>query len=266
MVQVRNRITSKIASILGNQPLACAIHSSIQSGLGASFCHIVAGGKHTWTVFDVALKAAIRDIENHPLGKLFQRLIEYGPHNPDDPEDPASEGKTTLSDPECATCVEFIYSHMINRFKGELAELLAMKPVIKLVQQLQNAGQLPVEVNLQFGNTILEQRRVKKSMSGDGWAGFVKGADGLITRESGKALTIYGVVEVKSMHRSMRQLEDQLYHHVSRLAGGVKLDGRIWNADAVRIGSSEGRKKRNSTPLFVMVVPSSWKVDRKWWW
>jgi hypothetical protein len=78
-------------------------------------------------VFEASLKAAIRDIEEHPRGKLFRRLIEHGPHHPDDPEALVSDGETILSDPECGEAVEFIFSHMVNRFKGELAELLALE-------------------------------------------------------------------------------------------------------------------------------------------
>ena len=82
------------------------------------------GGKAVWGVFKRSLDAAIRDIETHPRGKLFRRLIEHGPHNPDDPPAPVSDGETVLSDPECGRAVEFIFSLMVNRFKGELAELL----------------------------------------------------------------------------------------------------------------------------------------------
>jgi hypothetical protein len=104
-----------LISIIGNQPLASAIHRSVTFALRCPFVHLVKG-KTVRDIFKHSLDAAIRDIEKHPRGKLFRRLIEYGPLNPDAPETLISDNETTLSDPECGSCVEFIYSHMINRF------------------------------------------------------------------------------------------------------------------------------------------------------
>ena len=115
----------EITSIIHTRPLASAIYRSVASAVGRPFVHLVAGNA-VWDVFRVSLDAAIRDIEEHPRGKLFQRLIEYGPHHPNDRESLGSDGESNLSDDECGSCVEFIYSHMVNRFKGELAELLAL--------------------------------------------------------------------------------------------------------------------------------------------
>ena len=149
----------EIASIIHNRPLGSAVCESVAWGLGCSFIHIE--GKSVWGVFERSLDAAIRDIEGHPRGKLFRRLIEYGPHNPDETEALTSDGEGILSDPECGKCVEFIFSHMVNRFKGELAELLAIEPCQKLVGQLENEGVLPEGVHIYFGDMVHERRRVK---------------------------------------------------------------------------------------------------------
>ncbi len=267
-----DRTTSRIAAIVGNRSLARAIQISIHSGRTSRFIHL-AGGKDVWSVFNSSLSAAIRDIEGHPLGLLFRRLIEFGPHNPDDPEAPTSDGKTTLSDPECARCVEFIFSHMINRFKGELAELLAVGPVWNLVKELQKAGNLPSHIAVYFGDTIQERRKGNESISrtGRAWSGFAKGADGLITKMvpvptplGHKILMICGVVEVKSMHRSSTRLEAQMNHHVQRMAGGIKLNGKLFDSSNLRIGLPQDRK--DSVPAFITVAPSKWKLDRKWYW
>ncbi len=63
-------IVEKIALIIGNRPLASAIYRSVTSALGCPFVHLV-GGKTEWDVFKRSLDAAIRDIEEHPRGKLF---------------------------------------------------------------------------------------------------------------------------------------------------------------------------------------------------
>jgi hypothetical protein len=264
--------TLKIAEIIGSESLARAVHDSVQAGLASPFVH-VAGGKNSWTVFNYSLSVAIRDIKKHPLGRLFQRLIEYGPHKDDEPETPISDGKTVLSDPECATCVEFIYSHMINRFKGELAELLAIKPVMNLIEKLQKTDRLPIHIDIYFGEVIQEQRKSAESgADGSGkWSGFTKGADGLAikklpggTHKKHTTFVICGVIEVKSMWRSQKTLEGQLNHHVQRLAGGIKLNGKILNSDSLRMGLRKGGTE--SIPVFIMVTPSAWKLERKWSW
>ena len=150
-------IVEEIASIIGNRPLASAIHRSVASALGCPFVHLVAD-KTIWDVFKESLHAAIRGIEDHPRGKLFQRLIEYGPYGPDHPEVLNSDSESTLSDLECGSCVEFIYSHMVNRFKGELAELLALEPCVTLIQRLQKEGHFPSGVHLYWGEMVQERR------------------------------------------------------------------------------------------------------------
>src|SRR3990170_2992133 len=124
----------QIAAIIHHEPLARALCDSIRAALDAPDV-VLLGAPSVWEVFDQSLKAAVRDIEDHPRGQLFRRLIAYGPLNPDDPENAPTDGQTTLSDLECGQCVEFIFSHMINRFKGELAELLAIQPCLELARR-----------------------------------------------------------------------------------------------------------------------------------
>lgn len=247
---------SRIKDIIHNRPLASAIYRSIEDGLERNFVHI--SGKTVWEVFQYSLNTAIRDIETHPRGKLFRRLLEFGPPNPDDPEKLASDGKTILSDPECGQCVQFIFSHMINRFKGELAEVLAIKPCLQLLSQLQEVDKIPVSVDLYFGDTVQERRRINKKNSVQ-WGGYTKGADGLVVEHRHmenrkKGLQVHGVVEVKSMPRSKSKLLTQINQHLERLRGGVKLNNLIWERDQVVIDN----------PISILVVPSTWKVSREW--
>ena len=246
----------RIEEIIHSRPLASAIYQSIEKGVVHKFVHL--NGKTVWKVFKGSLDSAISDIESHERGKLFLRLLEYGPPNPDDPEKLTSDGETVLSDPECGQCVQFIFSHMVNRFKGELAELLTIEPCMQLLNQLQEAGSIPVSADLYFGDTVREQRRIKKRNSVQ-WGGYTKGADGLIAkyRQLGtgkKEIQIHGVIEVKSMPRSKGKLLSQINQHVDRLRGGVKLDTLDWEQDQVVIDN----------PVSIMVVPSIWKVSREW--
>jgi hypothetical protein len=256
------KTVEKIASIIHNQPLASAIHKSIALALRSPFISII-DGNTIWDVFKRSLDAAIRDIEKHPRGKLFRRLIEYGPHNPEDPESLISDGESTLSDPESGLCVQFIFSHMVNRFKGELAELLSMEPCLELVQQLQNEGLLSNDVNLHWGDMVQERRRIRTRSRepNERWGSFTKGADGLIIEQISSQhdniknlIKIHGVIEVKSMSLSTKKVLDQISSHISRLSGGVKLAGKIWSPNDISF----------SNVLRIIVVPSTWKLSREW--
>ena len=214
-------------------------------------------GKTVWEVFKYSLDASIRNIETHPRGDLFRRFLDYGPPNPDDPKKLTSDRKTILSDPECGECVQFIFSHMVNRFKGELAELLAISPCLKLIKQLQVDGVWPKKVGLYLGDTIQERRRIKQK-NRERWGDFTKGADGLVVNKMNgksrdKQIDVCGIIEVKSMPRSENKLRGQIKHHLDRMRGGLKLDGHTWDKKQIQLDS----------PIYIMVVPSNWKLDRE---
>jgi hypothetical protein len=181
--------------------------------------------------------------------------LEYGPPNPDDPEKPTSDGETVLSEPECGECVQFIFSHMVNRFKGELAELLAIQPVLELIEQLRVASKWSDTVHLYLGETIQERRQIKRNGKLQ-WGEFVKGADGLIVEVSNtqpRRVKVCGVVEVKSMYQPEKKLTNQIKNHLHRMAGGLRLNGQTWDKSQILCIS----------PLHIMVIPSGWKLDRE---
>jgi hypothetical protein len=247
-----------ITGIINNRPLAKAIDRSIRCGLDHGHVHLAAGS--AWDVFDASLKAAVRDIESHPRGKLFRRLLEYGPPNPDDPRKLTSDEQTILSDPECGQAVQFIFSHMVNRFKGELAELLAIIPCLELVRKLKQEQSLPQDVDLYFGDTIQERRQVRLENIKQ-WSGLAKGADGLIvevpktgSKTGHKKLKVLAIIEIKSMPVPRKKLIKQINHHLERLEGGVKLSGDFWEEKQVVLAN----------PLSIMVIPSTWKISREW--
>ncbi len=198
-------------------------------------------------------------------------MIEYGPRNPDEPEALTSDDETTLSDHECGSCVEFIYSHMVNRFKGELAELLALEPCVRLIQRLQQERHLPSGIHFYWGEMVQERRRTRRA-NGESkarWGGFTKGADGLLVEQipiqQGKPqnlLRIHGIVEVESMTRSKRKVLEQINSHIMRLNGGVKLGIREWSPDNIAL--FKNAKKKDSGLIHIMVMPSTWKLSRGW--
>lgn len=262
----------RISKIIGNGLLASDLQSSISSALDyPDFSFSI--GNSVWKVFLHSLNTAIRDIENDPRGKLFRRLIEFGTPNPGEPKKLTSDQQIYLSDPECAQCVEFIYSHMVNRFKGELAELLALQPCIDLVKRLQSKNYLPEKLNIVWGEDIKERRRLQniQEPGAENWSGFSKGADGLfvqyLPRKNGQSsdiLEIFGIVEIKSMNYSVNKINKQISSHLDRLKGGVMLGQEIWDWEKISITTRNVNTQSHSDFLRIMVVPSSWKLSRKW--
>lgn len=246
-----------IDDLILNPSLAEDLYTSIAAGLSCPAFHGV-GGDSVWDVFQRSYDQAVRDIENHPRGLLFKRLIEFGPLLHTEPEDQAANGQTHLSDPEWGECVEFIFSHMINRFKGELAELLAIKPCLELMDSLAEKGCLPWGVRLYWGDSIQEYRQRKQGQDGSGRV-LAKGADGLLTALDGgageSAVTVHGIVEIKSMAVSKRKLTAQLERHKQRLGEGVWLAGVDYAAGNVELHQPE--------MIRIMVVPSTWRLSRE---
>lgn len=223
-------------------------------------------------MFNRSLNKVIRDIEGHPRGQLTQRLIRFGPPDPDDPELLVSDGETTLSDPECGLFVDFIHSFMISHFKGELAELLALDPCIRLLDSLKTQGRLPANAHLYWGDQIQERRR-RSTSEGEvriDWGGFTNGADGLIvSRENSKSphpessLTVHGIIEVKS-YRSVKPVLVQIERHKARLAGGVRLGSDTWLPNQVNIVGDHGPPSAENGLLRITVFPSKWRLSRQW--
>ena len=189
-----------------------------------------------------SLNAAIRDIKEHPRGRLFQRLIEHGPLLPD-----SSSSDGTLTDIECG--IQFIYSHMVNRFKGELAELLSIEPCLCLMHRLQADRRLPPNAILYTGDDVQERRRTRS-----GWGSFAKGADGLVVSHAGKALEVHAVIEVKSMRMAVRRVLAQMQRHINRLGGGIRLGNTEWLPEQIKA----------SDIIQIIVQSSSWRLSSEW--
>ncbi len=69
-----------------------------------------------------------------------------------------------------------------------------------------------------------------------------------------RKLNIHGVIEVKSMSVSTNKVLAQINKHISRLHRGLKLGGMIWSSNQIS----------TSRILRILVVPSTWKLSRKW--
>jgi hypothetical protein len=242
-----------ISSILGSRALASSVEHSIKVGLRCPWTTLVA--RSSSAVFDCSLKAAIRDIECHPHGQLFQRLILHGPAH----GLPLQQAPLGLSDQECATSVEFIYSHMINRFKGEIAELLAIAPTVNLSAKLLRDGVLPEQLHLYWGEVVWEPPLNYAKPGARNVVAFKKGADGLLVQR-GRNVKILGAAEVKSMRIPRQAILSQIEKHFERLKAGLRLADKTWPGKNVKCASGGPNAER----IQIIVMPSHWKISREY--
>lgn len=227
--------------------LESALRTSLKSGVAFP------EGESALEIFRYALSASIRDIESHPRGALFQRFLRQGPYEGKG-RIPSSLRDKRLSDQECAQAITFIYSHMVNCFKGAVAELLATRPCLQLLRRLQRQGRVSAQARLYVGDSVAVRR-------GNG-RGLLKGADLhylILPRslERERRVQVAGVVEVKSYRESSTRLAAQIDAHLRRAKRGICVAGVDCAPRSVTLGCGLCRR-----PVRVTVVPGDWKLPR----
>jgi hypothetical protein len=176
--------------------------------------------------FEDALKAALTDIKMSKKVQLAKSFISE---------------QSDLTVKEIGSCLDFITSHMITTFQGDLAEFLSVKICVDTIDLLKREGRLPQNATLVWGGDICERSRTKHP------GNWLKGADGLIVmagktlaRQKGKRigsgqrsklLSVFGVVEVKSYSVEPVKVLSQFSSHVARLQHGLKIAKDVWDAD-----------------------------------
>ncbi len=205
------------------------------------------------SVFRSALETSIRNIESHPKGRLLQQFLLKGPYDSEDDIPPDKVDKY-VSDEVTTTVIAFIYSYMINCFKGALTELLATGPCLYILKQLQQGGEIPSTARLYSGDTVW----VKKLSSHS----YAKGADlHILLKNSlqtkGNTITLVGVGEVKSYFKSLEKLHKQLDNHIKRIKNGLKIGNKEYPPDKVILGCHKNQKI-----IRIIVQPSTWKLSR----
>lgn len=203
------------------------------------------------------VSATTRDVETHPTGRLFTRLVREGPEFEDAPYSNDRRLGGPLSDLEAEEAVEFVHSYMVNHFKGQLAELLALGPVMDRIELLFPQELSRDSLRLYVGGSI----RQSESAEGDRDR-LTQGADGLLLhrqRSAGKP-KLAAIVEIKSMWRSTAKLRTQLDQHHARLARTLRLEeppGHFRNFRGLEV--LDPRRG----PALLAVVPSRWSLSRK---
>lgn len=188
--------------------LASDLERSARAALSAGA--IFPGGSTPLAVFRNVLARSIRGIEDHERGLLVQRFLLKGPYE-DAGEIPPDKVTQRMSDDEVAATTAFVFSLMVNSFKGSLVEFLACVPCLELIATLQERSKLPASVKLFIGDTV--------TAATSGRSRFAPAADLYILKVARGAdritdVEVAGVVEVKSYPRSQRRIGEQLNRHL----------------------------------------------------
>lgn len=251
---MNSNATSLVANV-GFEIISSGLSQDVESAIRSALAdNAVFENEHdALAIFRQALAASIRDIETHPRGALLQDLLRKGPYE-NVGEIPSNLVGERLSDAECAAAITFIYSHMVNCFKGALAELLAAKACSRLLKRLQQDGKLPENARLYVGDSVRIRGRRGK--------GLAKGADLHILREKRTtgmqpSVMVAGVVEVKSYVLSETRLRKQLDQHLQRAQGGLWVCGVDFPSENISVVNLKGQRA-----VRIAVVPGDWKLPR----
>ncbi|MBD3336822.1 MAG: hypothetical protein GF355_15020 [Candidatus Eisenbacteria bacterium] len=229
--------------------LEAAIESALSGGA------IFRDGPDPLVIFREALSASIRDIESHPRGILFQEFLLKGPYE-DAGEIPRALREQRLSDADTAAAITFIFSHMVNCFKGAVAELFAARACMQLLQRLQDDRVLSRDARLYVGDSVTTRPEENKAL--------LRGADiHILLKQDGtdteRRVAVAGVVEVKSYRPSQNRLRKQLDQHLLRARRGLHVCGVDYPAPRVTLGYGKHQRV-----LRIAVVPGSWRLPRSY--
>ena len=129
--------------------LAHDIKASISKALKAGTVFI--GGNNPGLIFKNAVAAAITNIEER--SSLLRHFLRYGPYEGEGDIPPELKDRR-LTDDETRKAITFIFSHVVNCFQGNIAELLAVGACVQLVELLKKSGKLPPHACLYFGDAV----------------------------------------------------------------------------------------------------------------
>jgi len=143
-----------------------------------------------------------------------------------------------LNDAKVSQALQFIYSQLVSKFQGCLAEFLAIRLCVELVAELATSARLPQDAFIVWGSDLRERLVAEEEASlTEGWH---QGADGLIiafdTAEAEPRIVVYGAIEIKSNQTSTRKLEVQIDKHLSRLSRGLKVGATVWPPERILFG------------------------------
>ena len=206
---------SRLLAGVEDRLLPTAMRAELMADLAAALksgTHFY-GGETPQALFHAALRSAFRDISTHPRGREFQQFLLVGPA-PFERDLPLGSEGPWLSDDQTAAAVSYVHHGILEHFKGALAELLAVGPVLRLVEDLKATGALSPSATLHCGDAVLAHSGRR----------FLKGADfHVLQTAEGDPVVLAGLGEVKAGVQSRGDIRRQLARHQARAARGVRL-------------------------------------------
>lgn len=236
--------------LLGEQ-LGDEVESALKDALAAGT--VFAADKDPLTIFRKTLKASICSIEGDERGELFQRFMRDGPYELEGNIPPNLHGRR-LTTAETAAVIGFIYSFMVNSFKGAVTELLAAAACQQLMQDPRVSATLPAAARLYVGDAVMIPRQSGK--------GVLKGADlhVLVMKDAGpegRSVIVAGVAEVKSGRKSPGAMGGQIEKHLRRARQGLRVAGVGFPGGGVVVGQPP-----QDRVLRISVQLSDWPLPR----
>lgn len=227
------------------------VEAALQDALAGGA--VFSNGTDPLAIFRQTLAISVRNIESHPRGRLFQKFLLEGPYE-NTGQIPRELVGRRLSDAESASAIRFIYSHMVNCFKGAVTELLGAAACLRLLKQSQRDGELSADARLFVGDAIMIHRTSRKGVS--------KGADlHIVVERSGRdavpSVIVTGIAEVKSGPKSASSMSKQLDRHLLRSKHGLRVASRDYSSEQVQVGYGPERRI-----LRVTIQPSDWDLSR----
>jgi hypothetical protein len=210
-------------------------------------------------LFRHAMSDVIRGIRARGRFELLKQFIAFGGFLPAW-EKTARNSVRPVSDEDVGKCVDFIHGHMVSKFQGKLAEILAAPTLSLLLSRLIKDGRLPRTTRLIQGAGIRVRARGQRGPGRSDNARGIQGPDGLIvSSETRKRLRVHGVVEIKSMYVPPAKLRSQSTSHVASVARGCAINEKWFDRCDLVLGTGS---HSGSKLLRVFVVPDRWRVPR----
>lgn len=212
--------------------------------------------------FGEALSGVIAGIRNHGRFDLLKRFVTHGSLLP--PWDTHfQDTPRALDDDELANFVDFVTGHMVTKFQGCVAELLALAELERLVKGWKADGKVPLDATLLRGDRIRCLPRHRASTVGPRGATRrgLQGPDGIVaTYEPRKRLVVHAVIEVKSGYVPPSKLHTQLAAHLGALRRGVRIGDEWCDPSLVVLDGDGGRG--GACVARVIVQPARWLLPR----
>lgn len=205
--------------VIETVPLLVEVANLLCSGASTP----IGGDINSWKAFREAHAALTRKLEqDRKAWELLARLVT---------ED------HKLTPEQVRWCLEFIYSHLVNKYQGVLAELLAARELSAWLSEQVACEELGPEISFVGGEDILERRYGKSH------GPWLRGADGLLLASLDRPdrLCIAGVVEIKSYPVPLARISRQLEKHVLRLHQGIRIGDEHYPAE--RLTAAWWRKR-----------------------